>query len=93
MQLRHASEVAANNPIILKELSFTMFSTYRLIVEKVAKSSKYRSFSEFLNRLFDLKSKGFSSPIKRRSTLMAHEAVYKQGFESAAGLLTPNEEG
>lgn len=66
MQLRHASEVVANNVTILKELSFTMFSTYRLIVEKVAKSQKYRSFSEFLNALFDLKSKGVTHDALKR---------------------------
>ena len=52
-QLRHASVIHAQNPIILKELSFSMFETYRYIVERVLKSPKYRSFSELLNSLFE----------------------------------------
>ena len=51
-QLRDESKIDANNPIILKELTFSMFETYRYIVEKLL-ISKYRSFSEILNTAFE----------------------------------------
>ena len=51
-QLRDESKISANNPIILKELTFSMFETYRYIVEKLLKS-KYRSFSDILNTTFE----------------------------------------
>ncbi len=51
-QLRDESKITANNPIILKELTFSMFETYRYIVEKLLKS-KYKSFSDILNTAFE----------------------------------------
>lgn len=52
-QLRHNSKIMANNPVILRELSFSMFETYRYLVERVLKSTKYKSFSELLNQLYE----------------------------------------
>ena len=52
-QLRHNSKINANNPVILRDLSFSMFETYRYLVERVLKSTKYRSFSELLNQLYE----------------------------------------
>ena len=43
----------ANNPVILKELSFAMFETYRYLCDKLAASKRYRSFSDLLHRLFE----------------------------------------
>ena len=52
-ELRQAGVIHANNPTILKELSFSMFETYRYTVEKLLKSQRYRSFSDLLSVLFE----------------------------------------
>lgn len=64
-QLRHNSKINANNPIILRELSFSMFETYRYLVDRVIKSQKYRSFSELLNQLFEQHSYYHENEAKR----------------------------
>ena len=64
--LRHASKIVAQNPVILRELSFTMFETYRYLVDKVLKSQKYRSFSDLLNTLFEQHSHFAENLLKKR---------------------------
>ena len=65
-QLRHVSVINASNPVILKELSFAMFETYRYIVEKVLRSHKYRSFSDLLNSLFENHSYALNPETKKK---------------------------
>ena len=52
-KLRHASKIIANNPVILQQLSFDMFETYKYMCDKILKSNKYRAFSDVLHRLYE----------------------------------------
>ena len=54
-QLRDESKIFANNPMIQRELTFSMFESYRYVVEKLLKS-KYRSFSDLFNMTFEKNS-------------------------------------